>query len=235
MLGPDAEHDEHLNRGVQWLALWEKPADIVYEPSESPNSQTGTPGEKKETRSIGPTGADETSPGIANGPHVATTVRMARTEEVGESAEKQRAHPPQFSVFRSSIPFVVFGLLVLAVGIFIAMVLKMSDRVPGSSAPSSVAAAGPVWGLVVDMGCEPQDLQRVLKKAQEFPESLRPVAADAGGGYPCWRLVWGHFETRDGAVAALDGIPAEIRHEGFDPHPIELTKEDLDPSGPPGS
>jgi hypothetical protein len=90
------------------------------------------------------------------------------------------------------------------------------------------------WTMVIDMGCEPQDLQRVLKKAQENPKVVRPVAADTGDGEPCWRLVWGRFSTREAAEAATDGIPAELLRQGFDPHPIELTGEELEPPASAG-
>ena len=100
---------------------------------------------------------------------------------------------------------------------------------PGDTAPTEVATAPDLeWALVIDMGCEPQDLQRVLKKAQENPKVLRPVAADSGDGEPCWRLVWGRFTSQAKAEAAVQEIPSKLRRQGFDPHPIELTGEELD-------
>ena len=65
------------------------------------------------------------------------------------------------------------------------------------------AVAGAEWALVVDMGCEPQELQRVLKKAREHPRDLKPVAAEAGEDSPCWRLVWGRFPNHEAANATL--------------------------------
>jgi hypothetical protein len=90
------------------------------------------------------------------------------------------------------------------------------------------------WGLVIDMGCEPQDLQRVLKKARENPKTLRPVAADVGGGDdPCWRLVWGSFESREAAEAAVSKIPPGMQGQGFEPHAIELPGEEAEQPTPP--
>jgi len=85
----------------------------------------------------------------------------------------------------------------------------------------------PQWAIVVDMGCEPQDLQRVLKKARENPKTLKPVAADAGEGSPCWRLVWGRFANSESANQAIPDIPGDLVADGFTPHAIELA---IDPS-----
>ena len=100
----------------------------------------------------------------------------------------------------------------------------------GDAEPAQGTISGEdlAWALVIDMGCEPQDLQRVLKKAQENPKVLRPVAADSGDGEQCWRLVWGRFSTQEAAESASDGIPDDLLRQGFDPHPIELTGEELE-------
>jgi len=121
--------------------------------------------------------------------------------------------------------------LVIALAV-IAFVMTRS----GDSEPVQGMAGGEdlAWAMVIDMGCEPQDLQRVLKKAQENPKVVRPVAADTGDGEPCWRLVWGRFSTREAAEAATDGIPGDLLRQGFDPHPIELTGEELEPPASAG-
>jgi hypothetical protein len=72
------------------------------------------------------------------------------------------------------------------------------------------------------MGCEPEELQRVLKKARQHPKQLRPVQADTGEGDPCWRLVWGSFASRDAAESEVPNIPTTLVLEGFAPHAIEL-------------
>jgi hypothetical protein len=82
------------------------------------------------------------------------------------------------------------------------------------------------WGLVVDMGCEPPELQRVLKKARQHPTDLRPVQVDTGDGEPCWRLVWGRFPSREAAENELEKIPDSMLLEGFDPHPVELPPDE---------
>jgi hypothetical protein len=117
-----------------------------------------------------------------------------------------------------------------AVLVIVLLIIIFAMTRSGDSAPieGAVGAQELSWALVVDMGCEPQDLQRVLKKAQENPKALRPVAADTGDGEPCWRLVWGRFSSREGAEAATQGIPDDLLRQGFDPHPIELTGEELE-------
>ena len=99
----------------------------------------------------------------------------------------------------------------------------------GGSTEGVVAESGREWGLVVDMGCDPQDLQRVLKKAQENPKLVRPVAAESDGPEPCWQLVWGHFPSKQAAESAAGQIPAEIQREGFPPHPVELSGDEVMP------
>jgi hypothetical protein len=106
---------------------------------------------------------------------------------------------------------------------------------PGESNPAVAVGSGNEWALVIDRGCEPQDLQRVLKKAQQNPKILRPVAADMGEGEPCWRLVWGRFPTSEAAETAVTEIPADLRQQGFDPHAIQLTgEESMPPTMPEG-
>jgi hypothetical protein len=115
--------------------------------------------------------------------------------------------------------------------VVLAVILFVMARSGGSSesAQGTAGIESLPWALVIDMGCEPQDLQRVLKKAQEHPKVVRPVSADTGDGEPCWRLVWGRFSSREAAEAAVDGIPKELRQQGFEPHPIELSGEELKP------
>ena len=121
-----------------------------------------------------------------------------------------------------------------ALFIVLAVLLFIMARSGGSEAVRGSSGGDLAWSLVIDMGCEPQDLQRVLKKARENPKVVRPVAADTGEGEPCWRLVWGRFSTREAAQAAIDGIPEKLRQQGFEPHPIELSGEELEPSASAG-
>jgi hypothetical protein len=123
-------------------------------------------------------------------------------------------------------------IVAAAAGLFIVLVviLFIMTGSGGSEPAGGTAGSGDLaWALVIDLGCEPRDLQRVLRKAQENPKVVRPIAADSGDGETCWRLVWGRFSTRESAEAATDGIPEELLQQGFEPHPIELTGEELEP------
>ena len=117
--------------------------------------------------------------------------------------------------------------LIIALAVIVYVMTRPADTAP----VELVTTPDAEWGLVIDMGCEPQDLQRVLRKAQENPKILRPVAADSGDGEPCWRLVWGRFASQGAAESAVQDIPAELRRRGFDPHPIELAGDELNSPG----
>jgi hypothetical protein len=155
--------------------------------------------------------------------HISDDVDLLPAEEI--TARPKQRIPVSWILGAAAVLFVV-----LAVILFIMTGSSDSESV------QDVAGGGDLaWSLVIDMGCEPQDLQRVLKKAQENPKVVRPVSADSGDGEPCWRLVWGRFSTREAAEAATDGVPDELLQQGFDPHPIELTGDELEPPASAGN
>jgi hypothetical protein len=119
--------------------------------------------------------------------------------------------------------------LLLIVLLAIAWAVSRSGGEQGASATAGGSNDGH-WGLVVDMGCEPQDLQRVLKKADQHPDTVRPVVAEATGRDKCWQLVWGDFGSREAAQGAVNRVPDALRREGFEPHPIELTGDEARPT-----
>jgi hypothetical protein len=147
--------------------------------------------------------------------HIGDDVDLLPAEEI--TAGPKRRLPITWIVAAAAALFIV-----------LAVILFIMARSDGSGAVQGAGGGDLAWSLVIDMGCEPQDLQRVLKKAQENPKVVRPVAAETGDGEPCWRLVWGRFSNRDAAEAAIDGIPEELRQQGFEAHPIELTDEELE-------
>jgi hypothetical protein len=87
--------------------------------------------------------------------------------------------------------------------------------------PATPAAGG--WGVVVEMGCEPQDLQRMLRKKNTEPKALRTIIAESADGTDCVRLVWGSFDSMEAAEDAIAEIPAGIVEDGFEPHVVEIT------------
>jgi hypothetical protein len=128
---------------------------------------------------------------------------------------------------RRQIP--LWTMLAALAGVLLVIVLLATwwNR-PQTGEDVAEAPAGSEWVLVVDMGCEPQDLQRILRKVGEHPNTLKIFPTDAGDGGRCWRLAWGQFPSRQSADEAVSQIPEKILTSGFDPHPIELPEEVVD-------
>ena len=162
------------------------------------------------------TGILEASPPAEPRPEAAEAVAVDLAEE--DESERHRLRIPVIWIGAAAALLVV---------ILVALGLVTSSDEP----PATTTVDGATWSLVVDMGCEPEELQRVLKKAREHPELVRPVRADASGTAPCWRLVWGSFPTRQAAEAAVNDVPSLLRQEGFTPHAIQAPGEkgDLPP------
>jgi hypothetical protein len=139
----------------------------------------------------------------------------ATTEEEAAAAEK----PAEQRIVRRRLPaWVLVAALaaVLTIAVIIAVVWQRAGGGAGNP------GAGPGWGLVVDMGCEPQELQRVYRKARQYPDALRALETAGAEGSPCWRLVWGNFPSREAASRAIADIPPHLKLEGFTPHAVEL-------------
>jgi hypothetical protein len=114
------------------------------------------------------------------------------------------------------------GLLLITVMI-IAFVLMRGD-----GGEATVAVGSGDWGVVVEMGCEPRDLQRMLRKRNLERKALRTVKADPTNGDMCFRLVWGSFPTREAAEESVGDIPSNLVEDGFQPHVIEVTGTEAD-------
>ena len=124
-------------------------------------------------------------------------------------------------------------LIGVAVGLLlIAAVITAFFLLRGDKDEKPVAAGSGDWGVVVEMGCEPQDLQRMLRKRNVERKALRTVKADPTNGDTCFRLVWGKFATRVAAEEAMDDVPSGLVEEGFQPHVIEVTESET--GGEPG-
>jgi hypothetical protein len=122
---------------------------------------------------------------------------------------------------RLPVAWIVVGGIALVAVLVLAVVWFARTRATASAAPSGH------WTVVVDMGCEPQDLQRILRKANADPKNLHALRADPGEDDSCWRLVWGDFPTLEESRTAIDQVPSNLLRNGFEPHPLEL-------EGPPG-
>lgn len=154
---------------------------------------------------------------IKPGPREATT----------EQPESVRYALPEPEVQRRNVP--IWWLLAALAALLVIMVLLAAwwNRPPAQEAEVALVD-GPEWTVVVDMGCEPQELQRILRKAGEHPDALKTVMADIGDGSRCWRLVWGNFPERAAAEAVISEIPEEFLMDGFEPHTIEVPADDSD-------
>ena len=131
---------------------------------------------------------------------------------------------------RRKIP--IWALAATAALVIVIAVVALLLLRGGGAAESSVSAAGD-WGVVVEMGCEAKDLQRIMRKRNAERKSLRTVKADPANGDACFRLIWGSFPTREDAEAAIVDIPAGLVESGFSPHVVEVPGDAGD--GDPGS
>lgn len=127
---------------------------------------------------------------------------------------------------RRKIPTWMLGAAAVLIVVVLALVSWLAFG-GDDSGPAEAAAQGD-WGIVVEMGCEPEDLQRMLRKRNQERKSLRTVKADPTSGDTCFRLVWGSFGTESAAEEAVAGIPAGLVEEGFEPHVIEVVDEATD-------
>ena len=113
--------------------------------------------------------------------------------------------------------------IAVAVAVFVVIVavagIVLTNR-------SQEPAAQGRWGIVVDTGCQPQDLQRILRKAGQHPGELTAQRRDLSGGEPCWQLVWGDYASPDAAKAAAGSVPDTLVHEGLTPSVVALTRSD---------
>lgn len=122
------------------------------------------------------------------------------------------------------IPVWVFG----GVAVVVVIILAIAGWfIFGSGSDQNAAAAVTGdWGVVVEMGCEPEDLQRMLRKRNTERKSLRTVKADPANGDTCFRLVWGSFPNQQEAEEALEDVPPDLIDEGFEPHVVEVSEGD---------
>jgi len=108
---------------------------------------------------------------------------------------------------------------------FLVLVIIVFMLLRGGPGPEASGTTIGDWGIVVEMGCEPQDLQRLLRKRNTERKALRTVKADPATGDTCFRLVWGSFATREDAEAAIGEVPPGLVEDGFEPHVVEIPSE----------
>jgi hypothetical protein len=148
----------------------------------------------------------------------------AAAEDVGSVSVTLPEEPPH----RRQLPVTWIAAAAAVAAILLATISWLALR-PEPDTDLGVESQSQ-WTLVVDMGCEPEELQRVLKKARQYPKVLKPVQANAEDGNPCWRLVWGRFPSQEAAAEEVPNVPEGLVMGGFQPHPIELPTEDEAPT-----
>ncbi len=151
-------------------------------------------------------------------------VDLLPVEEI-EEAGRRRIPVPWIAAAAAGL------VLILAL---IAWIMTRPDSSEASPQTVVDGYAGMNWSLAIDLGCDPRDLQRVLKKTQQFPDEVRAVPQESVDGDQCWQLVWRRFSSREAALAAIDDVPAGLRHQGFEPHAVELGDEEWETSRSPG-
>ena len=86
------------------------------------------------------------------------------------------------------------------------------------------AGSGGPWGIAVDMGCQPTEVERLYRRQGQDRDNLR-LAKFANGRETCFRLVWGHFRDRQSAEQAMSTLPASVIGRGFAPHVVMAESE----------
>jgi hypothetical protein len=86
--------------------------------------------------------------------------------------------------------------------------------------PRRVSGPGGPWAIAVDGGCQPAELERLYRRQDKDPESFS-VVPFGQGQEPCYRLVWGHFPTRQTAEQAVATLPQGVLTRGFAPHVVQ--------------
>jgi len=86
------------------------------------------------------------------------------------------------------------------------------------------AGGGGPWGIAVDMGCQPTEVERLYRRQGQDRDNLR-LAKFANGRETCFRLVWGHFRDRQTAEQAMPTLPASVIGRGFAPHVVMAESE----------
>jgi len=89
---------------------------------------------------------------------------------------------------------------------------------------------GGPWSVAVDSGCQPSEVERLYRRQEKDPESLR-VTPFGRSGEQCFRLVWGHFPTRELAEQAMRSLPPGVLARGFVPHVVRSEETRAGQSG----
>jgi len=85
---------------------------------------------------------------------------------------------------------------------------------------AAVGSGGP-WGVAIDGGCQPAELERLYRRQDGDPENLA-VVPFGPQNERCYRLVWGHFPDQASAEAAMGRLSQGLLARGFTPHVVRV-------------
>ena len=103
-------------------------------------------------------------------------------------------------------------LIVVAVAMLLVIRPWRSSKVVGGGGP---------WAVAVDGGCQPAELERLYRRQEQDKENLRVVPFGQGAGQ-CYRLIWGHFPSKEAAEETISHLPAGAVARGFPPHVVRV-------------
>jgi len=83
------------------------------------------------------------------------------------------------------------------------------------------AGRGGPWAVAVDGGCQPAELERLYRRQEQDKTALRVVPFGRGEDQ-CYRLVWGHFPSKEEAEDAKSRLPDGTAARGFVPHVVKV-------------
>ena len=134
--------------------------------------------------------------------------RVAETPLAASSA-------PRFTIApqRSVWPRVLMALALVA-AVTVLLFTRPWERGP-------VVGGGGPWAVAIDGGCQPAELERLYRRQEQDKANLRVVPFGHGEGQ-CYRLIWGHFPSKETAEATIPRLPAGVAARGFAPHVVRV-------------
>jgi hypothetical protein len=83
------------------------------------------------------------------------------------------------------------------------------------------AGTGGPWAVAVDGGCQPAELERLYRRQEQDKTNLRVVPFGRAPDQ-CYRLVWGHFPTKEEAEDAKPSLGDATVARGFVAHVVKV-------------
>ncbi len=147
---------------------------------------------------------------------LAAAVGAGLVEAVTKIAEAPlaAAPPPVFAAARRRRTWPVI-VLILVAAVVVALLITRPWR------SRSVVGGGGPWAVAVDGGCQPAELERLYRRQEQDKVNLR-VVPFGKGDEQCYRLIWGHFPTKEAADTTISHLPPGTVARGFPPHVVHV-------------